>query len=109
MKRTALVIALAWPLAGCVHLGFPKLGKPPAAAPAPASAAPACPGDLRADIQPEPILPDAAGFPAPVSDVERPAVASYLQWLSGYGAWGRAGWARAADAKAFCDKKPAPP
>jgi hypothetical protein len=104
MRRTLLALALCWPLAACAPslLSFPHPSAKPA--PAPAAAAPAaCPGGLRAEVQPQPKLPEGAGFPAPVTAEEKQSVASYLEWLTGFAAWARNGWERAAGAKAFCD------
>jgi hypothetical protein len=100
MRRLAwLVAALA--LAGCgpaLKLSFPA----PAPRPATAPSKPICPGGLSADIQAEPPLPAGAGFPAPQDQTAGAAVALYGPWLHELAVWGRAGWARAADAKAYC-------
>jgi hypothetical protein len=58
---------------------------------------------LRAELQPEPKLPSQAGFPQPVTDPEKAATATYLEWLAGFAAWARDGWTRAAAAKTYCD------
>ena len=87
---------------GCVSL--PHLGKPAPAVQVPTT--PTCPGGLRADILPMPVVPDTVGFPAAQSDAESAHVASYLTWLADLARWGRQGWARAADAKAFCESRP---
>jgi hypothetical protein len=97
---TAPMVALT--LAGCGHMTLFNVGKPqPAAVPA---AAPICPGSLSADIQPEPQLPAGAGFPAPADAAASAAVALYGTWLHAWAVWARQGWARAADANAYCDQ-----
>lgn len=102
MKRACLALTLAWPLAGCAHFALSVPTKP--AQPAQAvSAEPVCPGSLRADLLPQPPVPADAGFPAAVSDSESLAVSAYLTWLAELARWGRQGWARAADAKSYCE------
>jgi hypothetical protein len=99
MRRLFAVLA-CYVLAGCgpaLKLSFP------AAAQSPPAAAPICPGGLSADLPPEPKLPAGAGFPAPQDAAASAAVALYGQWLHAFALWGRAGWARAADAKSYCD------
>jgi hypothetical protein len=98
---------LAWPLAavllcGCVSL--PKLHLPASAAPAPAAAPvkPVCPGNLLADLEPEPQLPPGAGFPAPMTEAESAAVALYGTWLHAFAVYARHGWARAGEGKDYC-------
>jgi hypothetical protein len=58
---------------------------------------------MTADLLPEPQLPANAGFPAPATDAEGASVAAYGGWLHSFAAWARAGWARAAQDKAFCE------
>lgn len=99
MKRACLALALTWPLTACVSL--PHFGKPTVAATT--SAPPVCPGGLRADLLPQPPLPANATFPAPQDDAAVAAVAAYTTWLHDLALWGRQGWARAANAKAFCE------
>jgi hypothetical protein len=89
-------------LGGCGHMALFNLAKPQAAASPASSAAPVCPGSLSADIQPEPQLPAGAGFPAPTDAAASAAVALYGTWLHSWAVWARQGWARAADAKAYC-------
>jgi hypothetical protein len=98
---------LAWPLAavllcGCVSL--PRLHLAATAQPsvAVAPSRPVCPGNLLADLEPEPKLPDGAGFPGPETQAESAAVSLYLTWLHAYAVWARGGWGRAADARAWC-------
>lgn len=100
--RIAAALA-ALGLCGCVSL--PKLHLPASAAPgaAVAPAKPVCPGNLLADIPPEPQLPPTAGFPAPQTEAESAAVTAYGQWLHSFAVWGRDGWARAGDARDYCE------
>ncbi len=66
-----------------------------------------CPPDVATGVQPEPRIPDGAGFPAPVTDEERLAVEAYLTWLAEFGAWAREGNRKAALAATDCKKAPA--
>ena len=105
MSRRVLATVLALMLgltgAGCVSLPRLRLPRPaPVAAAAPVG--PLCPGALMAELVASPAIPPDAGFPSPSTDAERRAVSSYLEWLHAYAVWGRAGWSRAADARAFC-------
>ena len=88
-------------LSGCVTL--PHIGKPSPVVQT--STTPICPGGLRVALEPQPPVPDDAGFPAAQTDAESAQVASYLTWLSDLARWGRTGWARAADAKTWCETK----
>jgi hypothetical protein len=47
-------------------------------------------------------VPDAAGFPAPATEDERVATASYLTWLAEFSAWGREGNRRADKSATWC-------
>jgi hypothetical protein len=102
MKRAVLALA-ATLLSGCIHLAGPSIGLHAAPTAAAKPAAPVCPGGLTADLAPAPPLPAAAGFPAPANDAESAAVAAYGAWLHSFAVWARAGWARAGDAKTFCE------
>lgn len=62
-----------------------------------------CPPDVKAGSSgPEPRVPDAAGFPAPATEDERVATASYLTWLAEFSAWGREGNRRADKSATWC-------
>ena len=102
MKRLAALLTACF-LSGCVSL--PKFHLPASTAPAPAAAPakPVCPGNLSADLEPEPQLPANAGFPAPATDAESAAVQAYGQWLHSFAVYARDGWRRAGAAKDYCE------
>jgi hypothetical protein len=89
-------------LCGCVSL--PKLHLPASAAPsvAVAPSRPVCPGSLLADLEPEPQVPDDAGFPAPQDQAASAAVQAYGAWLHSFAVWARDGWRRAENAREYC-------
>lgn len=74
--------------------------------PPPAPPQPVCPGSMTADLLQRPPLPPGAGFPAPTDQASSEATGLYLTWLHDFSTWAKTGWARAADAKAFCQTKP---
>ena len=81
------------------HVSLPSF-----AAPAPINLPPPCPADMLADLEPEP--QPAGGFPAPETASASAEVQAYWTWLSTYAHWARRGWARAAEARAYCMAKP---
>lgn len=111
MKRL-LILALAGALTSCaagntgakfsvshVAVGLPAFAAP---APAPIVLPRACSPDLRADAEPEPILPNDAFVPKPENAAAQAPSDRYLAFLRTYGDWGRRGWALAALGKAAC-------
>lgn len=44
-----------------------------------------CGPDQTAEVKEAPRVPDGAGFPAPMTEVERGAVALYTSWLAAFG------------------------
>lgn len=66
-----------------------------------------CRPDVATGVKPEPLIPDGAGFPAPVTPEERAATDSYLTWLAKFSAWAREGNRKAAIAATDCKKAPA--
>jgi hypothetical protein len=64
-----------------------------------------CPATLRAETKEQPKVPEGAGIPAPVTEEEKRAFALYGPWIAEIASWGREGWARSAEAKAWCDKR----
>jgi hypothetical protein len=101
--RALSMLAALLALSACAP-SFSLLGAhvpkpPPAAAP---PGAPTCPGALSADLPPQPVRDPKAGVAEPQTDAQKAAFALYLDWLARIGAWSRAGWARAAEAKAWC-------
>ena len=100
------VFALPLLLGGCIHLGLPSLHK--AAPPPPVAAAkPVCPGGLSAELQRQPLPTDpaykGAAMVRPETEAESAAAQLLLAYMHDLAAWGRLGWARAGDAKAYCD------
>lgn len=60
---------------------------------------------MTAEVPPTPKVPDAAGFPAPISDEERTAVGSYLEWLGSLADHDRRMTERVKAGKGWCDRR----
>lgn len=60
------------------------------------------PPSVCVDSQPEPRLPDGAGFVAPVTEAEKEAFRESLGWVAEVLDWGRLGWATVETAKKAC-------
>ena len=70
----------------------------PQASPAPQRCGP----DITAAPIPEPLIPDNAGVPRPVTAEEADALAEYLHAVGRIAEWGRMGWAAIARERARC-------
>jgi hypothetical protein len=62
-----------------------------------------CPPSLTQTVQPQPLLPDGAYPPRPVTQADAEALDAFLAHVANVAAWGRAGAARATTAKTFCE------
>ena len=100
LHRSALGAALCVALAGC---GAIPLRLPAKASPAP-PASPVCPGGLSAPLIAQPQPSAEAGMVKAQTQAESDAQAASLTWIHDLAAWGRAGWARAGDAQAWCTR-----
>ena len=70
-----------------------------------ASATPApqrCGPDITAAPIPEPLIPDTAGVPRPVTPEEAAALAAYLHAVGRIAEWGRLAWAAIARERERC-------
>jgi hypothetical protein len=65
----------------------------------------ACPPTLRAEVKPQPKVPEGAGVPAPMTEEEKRAFSPYAEWLAELASWGREGWSRAEQARQWCEKR----
>jgi hypothetical protein len=105
MSRSALVLALALPLSGCVSVPsfhLPALTKKAEATVPIVAAAPVCSVAVSADLKPMPPVPDGAKIPAAQTADMSAGFALYLAWLKSLADWGREGWARVDRAHQQC-------
>ena len=97
--RMLLALGLSCLLGACAT----STGSPPPNLP--------CPASLTADPEAEPQVPAGAGIVQPCQDdtdackAERAATDSFLTFDAAHAAWGKRGWARAGEAKAYCDRQ----
>lgn len=64
---------------------------------------PQCPPGLLAPTEPQPLLPDGATVPRPVDAADAAGLELTLEHVAGVAAWGRRGWARADEARRWCE------
>lgn len=64
---------------------------------------PGCPAALLADIEAQPILPEGATIPRPVDEADAAGLDLTLDHVASVAAWGRRGWARAEEARRWCE------
>jgi hypothetical protein len=62
-----------------------------------------CPPSLTQLVLPQPLLPDGAYPPRPVTQPDAEALDAFLAHVASVAAWGRANQARATTAKTFCE------
>jgi hypothetical protein len=89
MKSYVVIVCLA--LAGC------QTTKAVVVAPA------GCPPSLTQTVSQQPLLPDGAYPPRPVTQPDAEALDAFLAHVANVAAWGRANQARATTAKTFCE------
>lgn len=63
---------------------------------------PQCPPSLLAELRPQPLLPDGATIPRPVTAEDANGLDLTLEHVASVAAWGREGWARAEAARDWC-------
>lgn len=98
-RRLALLsLMLAMGMLGCAHISLPALPHP-AAKPVVIAR---CPGAYSADLQAQPQPLAAAGMVRAQTQAESDAQAATLQWIHDLAAWGRTGWSRVGDVRAWC-------
>lgn len=78
------------------------------ATPAPAitvqpSDRPQCPPGLLVPTEPQPLLPEGATVPRPIDAADAAGLELTLEHVAGVAAWGRRGWARADEARRWCE------
>lgn len=71
-------------------------------------APPKPPAEVCAPVAAEPLLPDTAGLPQPVTQAEKDAMTAFLGWGAQWGDWGRALAARAQKTVSWCGAQVAP-
>ncbi len=99
---------MRYPVLPCLALSILALAGACASTPA-VEAVPAdrpqCPPSLTADIRPQPLLPDGATVPRPVTAEDADGLDLTLEHMAAVAAWGRDGWARAEAAREWCLKR----
>ena len=107
-SRTVYSVAQALRLRARVAAALAALATTAACAstPSPVQTLPAdrpqCPPSLLAELRPQPMLPDGATIPRPMTAQDADGLDLTLEHVASVAAWGREGWARAQAARDWC-------